>query len=242
MSAAVMALVPFLRSYGPAEIWIATSVWNPNLLSLLTAAGWAAGGAAIVHITASDVGALVIPSGLSTAASLRVNIASGSRVGGSEYATALTAACAVEINNLGIISGAGGDGGAGGYAQVRGNYGDTGWKTSTGGARGRGVRYINGSVTIQDDNYGYSAASVTCQQQDLLPPYTIRTGYATGGSGGNGGDWGQAGTDGSVGSVSGSYADHNLGTAGPGQPPGAAVAGNSNITWIATGTRLGPIT
>jgi hypothetical protein len=56
------------------------------------------------------------------------------------------------------------------------------------------------------------------------------------GVGGSGGGWGSAGSAGGARASSGA-------SAGPysGGGAGAAVSGNSNITWIATGTRLGAI-
>jgi hypothetical protein len=54
----------------------------------------------------------------------------------------------------------------------------------------------------------------------------------TAGDGGDGGGWASSGTAGSAAQFSG-------GTAGN---PGNCIHNNSNITWIATGTRYGTIT
>ena len=72
-----------------------------------------------------------------------------------------------------------------------------------------------------------------------------------GGAGGDGGDWGQPGNPGTPGSpgapgiVEGPSPSATPGAAGGAPGPfgaaGKAVKGNANITWIGTGTRLGPI-
>lgn len=64
------------------------------------------------------------------------------------------------------------------------------------------------------------------------------TNAGAGGTGGAGGTWGGAGSTGATGTA-GNYTAGSAGSAGG--SGGSAVSGNSNITWVATGTRLGAV-
>lgn len=145
---------------------------------------------------------------------------------------ALNVATAVTITNNGTIAGGGG-GGAGGY----GYYYLTGGKDSVsynyGGGGGGGGK---SSMTNSTGGSGGTAGGATFNYP---------------GAGGNGGTISAIGSGGSGGA--GFYANHMGGNGGQwgaagvstnvlyGGAGGAAVSGNSNITWLATGTRLGAI-
>lgn len=138
---------------------------------------------------------------------------------GSPGGLALKAQAAITVTNNGTIGGGGGGGGEGGNASWtdgKNNYSATGG--SGGGGRGGGA----GGGPINPGTAGtYTAAGTG----------GAWSGDAGGGAfgatnGGNGGGFGAAGA--TAGSAGGSS--------------GAAVNGNSNITWVATGTRLGAIT
>lgn len=125
---------------------------------------------------------------------------------------------AVHIDNQGVIAGGGGGGGAGGggyyYAPKQGGGG--------GGGRS-GVQNAPGGARAGTDG-------------TFTAPGAGGSAVITTGRGGAGGSWGATGQNGTPGST--------ITAATSPVPPsggGAAVVGNSNITWIATGTRYGAI-
>lgn len=129
--------------------------------------------------------------------------------------TGLAASVAVSITNNSIISGGGGGGGGNGlYVNPYcTQYGGTGG----GGGNGYGAGGYRGGGDI---NGSFGTAG----------------GQLTGGSGGGAG--GSNAASGSNGSAGGGAWWQTGGAGGSG---GAAVTGNSNITWVATGTRYGAI-
>ena len=66
--------------------------------------------------------------------------------------------------------------------------------------------------------------------------------WARGGIGGTGGGIGAQGLSGQAATYGGSYQDVGIGAPYPGAPAGYYVDGNSYVTWLATGTRLGRVT
>jgi hypothetical protein len=145
---------------------------------------------------------------------------------GSGGGPALYVQRATSINNVNRIAGGGGGGGGGGSAQCI--CGKT-VVTASGGSGGGGIGNGSPGGSLTSAGGGSGGGSSSCG------------GTAYGGSGGSGGGYGSSGNSGSRGSNSGcgggGYVD-----GGGGGSAGAAVAGNSNITWIATGTRNGAIT
>lgn len=146
--------------------------------------------------------------------------------GGSSGGPGLTASAAISITNNNRIAGGGGGGGGGGFQNYEqsenlfrsgGGGGGGGIGSGAGGSRGTGVASPGsdgGSGTLTSPGGGGSG------------------GANGGGAGGSGGSYGAAGSSGtSTSSV----------TAAGGGSAGAAVTGNSNITWVATGTRNGAI-
>ena len=94
--------------------------------------------------------------------------------------------------------------------------------SSTGGAGGTGGR---------GQGYDGAAASGTAGASG-------GSGAGAGGTGGTGGGWGATGATGNTG-ASGNVGGGTGGTAGGG--PGSYIYGNSLITWLATGSRLGTV-
>jgi hypothetical protein len=142
---------------------------------------------------------------------------------------ALSVSVAVTVNNTGTIGGGGGGGGGGGptnegdgpdyYSGGGGGGGRTGSTNSSGGAANNagssgGGAGGGGSGTFSAAGGGGTGA-----------------GGGIGGNGGSGGGFGSSGAAGQSGGFGG----------GGGGAAGGAITGNSNITYIATGTRLGGI-
>lgn len=158
---------------------------------------------------------------------------------------ALTTSVALSVTNNGTIAGGGGGGGGGGYGFILQGKGDSGfvaggsgggggqsYQATTGGTGGSGAQNwdTKGGNGAGGSNAGAGAGS---SKQSYAYPYNPYTGFR-GGVGGNGASYGASGTSGG-----GGTAGSGGGAGGAG---GSSVSGNSNITWIATGTRLGAIT
>ena len=147
--------------------------------------------------------------------------------------TALSASVAVTVTNNGTIAGGGGGGGAGT------SWGWNGLVRSCSGSGGAGgLTQTPGTANY----YGFPSSnpSYDSNADGLYDKggayYVWGYGGRVSSPGGKGGDWGQAGDAG--GTVDGAY--NYSGYAGG--VAGKSVVGNSNITWIATGTRIGPVT
>jgi hypothetical protein len=144
---------------------------------------------------------------------------------------ALSVTTNVSINNAsGTIAGGGGGGGGG-------SAGGTGGRLGGGGGGGGGQTGLTASAAGPGgpapwypgfDGTAGSFSGAGTGGAAGSPPW--------GGAGGAGGAWGSAGSAGVVG-IDASYP-----TSGAGGAAGSAVTGNSLITWLSTGTRLGPIT
>ena len=119
----------------------------------------------------------------------------------------------------------GGGGGGGGRSSLSGSSGGSGGAavTSSGGTGFTGVAGGNGSLSSAGSGGGGGAS-----------------GGNSAGTGGNGGNRGAAGGRGGAANPRVSLVDSTT-NRGNGGAAGQAVLGNSNITWISTGTRLGPI-
>jgi hypothetical protein len=137
--------------------------------------------------------------------------------GGGSGGPALYARTAITITNNGTIGGGGGGGGGGGSGAHSTNN-NSGW--SAGGAGGSGAGASAGGI------YGATAGVASPG-----PSYGC-----IGGTGGSGGSLGTAGATGEAGT-----GNQGVGGAGGGGG-GAAVTGNGNVTWNATGIRLGALT
>jgi hypothetical protein len=147
---------------------------------------------------------------------------------------ALSVSVAVTVTNNGTIGGGGGGGGGGAASAIfnpfnnnflyfgggGGGGGRTGATNSSGGAGGNpGVFDVPGDAGGAGTSGGAGVGGAG----------------ALSGTGGTGGDWGSAGSVGSA-------ANPAPAPGGAGGAAGAAISGNSNITYVATGTRLGAIT
>lgn len=233
---------------------ISTNQTNANLASLATSAGWNGSSKLIatigsgVYVSSNSTGTpgLTVSGsfpggvelinngfiiGMGGAGGRGGGLSSGSTSGGAG-GTALSTSVAISITNNGTVGGGGGGGGAGnrydnlicdkngcGYDYIGGGGGGggrTGLTNSAGGAGGTGT-----SGGGRDGAAGGSGTSSSA---------------GGGGSGGAGNSYGNSGTTGGNWGSAGSSAGTSGGAGG------AAVSGNSNITWLATGTRLGALT
>lgn len=149
--------------------------------------------------------------------------------------------CPIRFDNTsGTIGGGGGGGGFGQAAQYFDGKTSPVWNGGGGGGGGRGFNggaaggpYNPAPMNLSGGTGG--AGSKTSAGGGASGGYTSAGAY--GGAGGNGGGLGANGSSG------GGGLSNNGGYSGPGGggSAGAAIVGNANITWIATGTRLGSI-
>jgi len=236
--------------YGKANEFaftIASNVTNANLATLATAAGWNGASKIVctinsgIVISSNSTGtpALTIGTNVVGGATLINNgtiVGMGGAGGGQSGApgtasfsygpsspgegggTALSTSVPTSITNNGTIAGGGGGGGG---ANARYDFGYmSGVEFGKGGGGGRSSAAAN---SIGGRAWGGNGGNGTFN------------GAGGGQNGGNGGGWGAGGSTAVVSQPA------PWGTHTPGGSGGAAVSGNSNITWLATGTRLGAI-
>lgn len=151
---------------------------------------------------------------------------------GTSAGPALNVQRATSINNVNRIAGGGGGGGGGakGFAIHGKNQDDWG---GGGGGGGIGIGSAGAGGTI-GMGFGGSAGTAGTLTANGNGGFGGSSAYGAGGSGGTGGTYGTSG-------VNGMNASQNTSTPGNGGAAGAAVVGNTNITWIAVGTRNGSI-
>lgn len=137
--------------------------------------------------------------------------------GGAGGGPALTASRAISLNNLGTIAGGGGGGGYGGGGSASNSY-----------TSGSGKSAVTYSVTVYAGGGGGGGGGT-------MQAGTANYATAYGGTGGAGGGLGAAGAGGSNGSPGVWYGASGAGAGG------SCVVGNSNITWVNTGTRYGAL-
>ena len=162
---------------------------------------------------------------------------------GSAGGLALTISVAASIRNNGTIAGGGGGGGGGGGFAAPGGSAKDPTYTKYGAGGGGGGRSSNTNSAGGALGPGALASGTAGAAGTFSASGRGGTG-GTGGTtryysphniGGYGGDWGSAG-------VAGLRYFGNMGkNAGGGGGGGAATSGQANVTWLATGTRLGSL-
>ncbi len=217
---------------------ITSTVANPNIPALASAAGWNGRGLLKVNITAPLVNRIVLPNTWSFPSGLEIEISSGTRIGASSGLAAFTTQIPVSVRNIGIISGPGGGGGEGArtFFKYAGGY------YNMGGGEGGGGQCFQNTTSL-------AVVGPFTGQPGLYFEYTgplfggDSKPYGYGGDGGAGGTWGSPGENGKYGTNFGGSFDSAGTEIAPTAGASAAnsVIGNSFITWLATGTRLGPI-
>ena len=246
-----------LRDYMIANGWNGSSAATITVASGVTISATSTGSYAMTISGSFPGGLTLINSGAiqgmggaggdSAAAVALVPVGGGTATtaSGNAGGPGLLVQSAVSINNTGRIAGGGG-GGAGGTSNFP-LKGTTWWGGGGGGGRsgttnssGGPAPTITGGLlpnpeagqpgTISAAGAGGRGSTRTSNNN----PYALTTDVNLG-AGVAGGDWGAAG-------VTINTTILSTPVTVPGGAGGAAVAGNSNITWIATGTRLGAIT
>lgn len=152
---------------------------------------------------------------------------------GSTGGPALYVQRATSINNVNRISGGGGGGGGGAWSFfLAGKTPEAAGGGGGGGGIGGSSGGVGGVGYPSSDRIGGTGGSGTL---------TSNGAGGAAGQAGKSGAGGSGGTYGASGSGGGDDTTGTYGTPGSGASGGAAVNGNSNITWIATGTRNGSI-
>jgi len=157
---------------------------------------------------------------------------------GSVGGLALSASVGVSITNNGTIGGGGGGGGGGGsflssYGLSYAGGGGGGGQSSAAANSAGGAAGAGGESTVGQAGGVGTVLAAGAGGAGQRPVNQVNTAS----SGGNGGSRGAGGSAGGQGATIISQT-----TPGAGGSGGAAVSGNANITWLATGTRLGAIT
>ena len=144
---------------------------------------------------------------------------------------ALSVSVAVTVTNNGTI---GGGGGGGGGASTLVFFTGLAWVYAGGGGGGGGrtgaTNSSGGAGGVSNNGTGAAGGAGTSGGAGVGGAGTVNTNN----KGGNGGGWGSGGSAGA--------GVTNAPNPGAGGAAGAAISGNSNITYVATGTRLGAIT
>lgn len=210
---------------------------NPDLYALAYAKGYRGTGPVIVRVLAgADLGALVISNSFPDSA---VYIVNNGRIGGyggvrnSRGGTGIYTRRKITITNNGTMFGGGGGGGDGGDATI---CAFSSCSIGRGGGGGVGGGYVLVSSVYQ---YQQTGGIGNQGSNDSIPGVNA----ASGGRGGDGGAIGLAGQSGSSGSTSGTSepGSPSYSTPGTGGPAGYYVDGNSFVTWLVAGTRLGNV-
>ena len=162
---------------------------------------------------------------------------------GSVGGVGLTTSSACTITNNGTIAGGGGGGGAGGHSAIYVNYREG--RSEGGGGGGGRSGLTNSAGGTSNGGAGTSSAAggggTGGQFVYFDTAYGQYKGTCIAGNGGAGGNWGASGASGGGGYWVGNYPANSFGGGGGGAAGGAAVTGNSNITWVTTGTRYGSV-
>ena len=250
------------NGYGKANEFaftISSTQTNANLSSLATTAGWNGSSKVVVTINS---GLYITSNSTSTPALTVSGFPSGVKIinngiivghggnggnGGSGYTPvdgspggnaggAILVSSPTEIENNNTIAGGGGGGGGGGaaykydagynvYTRYAGGGGRTGLTNTSGGSPGGYNVAVGGS-----SGGGGSVSSAGSGGAGSGYSYYNRA------RGGDGGGWGSNGNAGQYG-----ITFTATGNGGAGGSGGYAVSGNSNVTWLATGTRNGSL-
>lgn len=232
----------------PVHVLDISNTVKPDIVALLSAGGWFGKQQQLRIVNNGKVNTLDIPASLDGADITLVNASAGLIGGVYNGGTAIKTRAHIKIDNAGSINGGGGRGGSGGSTVVQ-------FQAPTyipavgrgyGGAGGDGQGFGESNLTIYARSLGAAGTSTGVI-------YGSRSGggfgggaewaQAYGGGGGPGGDWGLSGNFGGFSRVSGvgGYVSGGVNPGPSGQRAGYYIDGNSYVTWINTGTRLGGV-
>ena len=222
------------------NVVIEASARAPDVRTLAIAKGWNGVGNIQLTINAGiDVASLVIPA---TIPDNCLTIINNGRIGGViNSGIGLKTSSKISIQNNGTIFGGGGVGAVGGDGWFQWTSGDA--RTyGSGGAGGSGAGFtLSGTVSLLA-----AAAGVAGSYVEYTGDVTggVTRSWARGGTGGSGGAIGSAGSISAALPTTLKGDGYAVGTTGSSVPSaaGAAVDGDSKVTWIAlgsiTGTRI----
>lgn len=169
-----------------------------------------------------------------------LHVINNGRIGGViNSGTGLYTRIRIRVTNNGTIFGGGGRGGNGGGASYSYSGGTS--DSAQGGVGGNGAGFTTSStvsMVARDTSPAPTSGTYVSYAGAIFPGDTRP--WAQGGFGGSGGGIGVAGLSGGAGSSGGTGAIAPDSGA-PGTAAGYYVDGNSFITWLATGTRLGRV-
>lgn len=254
-----ISLSNFYGAVNQFSFTIGANQTNANLRDLAIAAGWNQSALLIATISSG----IYISSNNTSTAALTVSgsfpggvqlVNNGTIVGmggaggngvspksnGGAGGIALLVSSLISVTNNGTLAGGGGGGGGGGVrynADVPGSGG--------GGGGGQSSYVTNSAAGLKGTNdvaFGTKAENGTVGTFSAAGTGGLGTLSNVGqrqGSGGAGGTWGVAGSNGL--NASTSYYSNQYDTPSSGGAGGASVSGNSNVTWVATGTRYGAV-
>ena len=235
----------------PVHVLDISNTVNPDVAGLLSAGGWFGKQQPVRIINTALVNTLEIPASLDGADLTLVNQAGGLIGGTVSGGTAIKTRASIKIDNAGSINGGGGAGGTGGTTNVQFQSPTyipaTGW--GYGGNGGSGKGFAVGDLQIYEASAGAAGTSTGVIYGHLASGGDFGGGgswaQAYGGSGGYGGDWGQQGYNGGAASTSGAggyvYVSGGPTPGGIGTQGGYYIDGNSFVTWVNVGTRLGRV-
>lgn len=224
-------------SRASVTVVIASAVRNPDVRALAIAAGWNGTSTFTVIINSGvDVASLNIA--VANIPHDTLTIVNNGRIGGViNSGDAITTTSRIKITNNGTIFGGGGQGGLG--QRVTLTYRSDSVPVigyAGGGGNGAGFN-TSGTLAFLNQTAGSSGTSETYTG----PTFGETPPTATGGSGGGGGAMGQSGTSGNNGLASGAYSSQVVSGPFNGAAAGRYIVGNSLVTWLANGTRLGNV-
>jgi hypothetical protein len=247
------------QGYGKANqfnLTISSNQTNANLRTLAINAGWnqstklvaTINSGVYVSSNATNTPALTVSGSFPNGVELInngfiVGMGGAGGAGGQAFANngasglagglAVSVSSPISISNTGTIAGGGGGGGGGslgGASDPYGSYYVSGG--SGGGGRSSSFSSLGGAITNTSFGQSQNGGAGTLSSAGAGGNAAYSYAYS---KGGNGGEWGATGSAG--GNAPGWSFSPGGGGAG-----GGAVSGNANITWVATGTRLGSIT
>lgn len=219
---------------------ISADLFRPNLRTIADAAGY--DGVSEATITVAT-GVIIAGASAGTWPAGKLTLVNNGVIGGEPNGgTALNVTSQIKITNNGMIVGGGGYGGHGEGATYYQGSGGGSTFSAEGGEGGAGAGYFWNSTTQK--------INLATYQPGTNGQYRVYGGAVSGGqtpgwiqagNGGSGGALGEIGGGGSPHIAGGDCTLQSTFGRSSGQVAGYYVLGNSNVTWLVTGTRSGNV-